>query len=221
MPALRLGSIAPNFSARTTQSPTVDIDFHDWIGDSWSILFSHPADFTPVCTTELGEVARIHPEFRKRNVKVIGLSTNDLHDHQAWISDINEVNSVTVDFPIIADPDRKVATLYDMLDSEEHDATNVVNGIPFTIRSVFVIDPKKRIRLILTYPASCGRNFLELLRAVDSLQLSDRKPVTTPANWLPGDNVIIHPSVSDAEAKVKFPGHTVLKPYLRMISLSE
>ncbi|KAJ2385588.1 peroxiredoxin 1, partial [Coemansia sp. RSA 2603] len=171
MAPLRLGSVAPNFSAETTSGP---IDFHEFIGDSWAVLFSHPADFTPVCTTELGEVAKLEPQFSKRNVKVIGLSTNDLADHSKWVDDINEVNNVSLAFPIIADKDREVATLYDMLDSVEHDASNVVNGIPFTVRSVFVIDPAKKIRLILTYPASCGRNFDEILRAIDSLQLSDR-----------------------------------------------
>ena len=146
----------------------------------------------PVCTTELGEVAKLIPEFEKRNVKVIGLSTNDLKDHSAWVEDINEVNNVNLKFPIIADENREVATLYDMLDQESHDATNVVNGIPFTVRTVFIIDPAKKIRLSLTYPASCGRNFDEILRAVDSLQLSDKYPITTPANWQPGEDVIVH-----------------------------
>ncbi|KAJ1917941.1 Proteasome subunit alpha type-2 [Tieghemiomyces parasiticus] len=215
---LRLGDVAPDFTAQTTEG---DIRFHDWVGDSWAVLFSHPADFTPVCTTELGAVARLSPEFAKRNVKVIGLSTDDLTDHAKWVNDINEVNRVNLQFPIIADVDRKVATLYDMLDSEQHDATNVVNGIPFTVRSVFVIDPKKRVRLILTYPASCGRNFDEILRAIDSLQLSDRQPITTPADWQRGDDVIIHPKVSDSEADKLFPGYTAHKPYLRTTQLKE
>ncbi|KAJ1929246.1 Proteasome subunit alpha type-2 [Tieghemiomyces parasiticus] len=215
---LRLGDVAPDFTAQTTEG---DIRFHDWVGDSWAVLFSHPADFTPVCTTELGAVARLSPEFAKRNVKVIGLSTDDLTDHTKWVNDINEVNRVNLQFPIIADVDRKVATLYDMLDSEQHDATNVVNGIPFTVRSVFIIDPKKRVRLILTYPASCGRNFDEILRTIDSLQLSDRQPITTPADWQRGDDVIIHPKVSDSEADKLFPGYTTHKPYLRTTQLKE
>jgi len=218
MGALRLGTTAPDFEAETTQG---HISFHEWSDDSWAILFSHPADFTPVCTTELGEVARLSPKFKELNVRVIGLSTNDLEDHKAWVDDINQVNEVTVDYPIIADKDRSIATLYDMLDSEEHDATNVVNGIPFTVRSVFIIDPKKRIRLVLTYPASCGRNFDEIFRAIKSLQLSDKLPVTTPANWQPGDEVIIHPSVKDEEAAARFPGYKTLKPYLRMTQLPE
>ncbi|KAJ1971259.1 peroxiredoxin 1 [Dimargaris xerosporica] len=215
---LRLGDTAPDFTAETTQGR---IQFHDWVGDSWAILFSHPADFTPVCTTELGAVARLAPKFQERNVKVIGLSTNELKDHTTWVDDINRVNDVRLGFPIIADVDRHVSQLYDMLDSEQHDATNVVNGIPFTVRSVFVIDPKKAVRLILTYPASCGRNFDEILRAVDSLQLSDRKPVVTPADWQPGNDVIIHTKVSNAEAKQLFPEHKSLTPYLRVTSLGE
>ncbi|KAJ1965823.1 peroxiredoxin 1 [Dipsacomyces acuminosporus] len=218
MASLRLGSVAPNFTAETTAG---DIDFHEFIGDSWAVLFSHPADFTPVCTTELGEVAKLAPEFAKRNVKVIGLSTNELNDHAKWVDDINEVNSVNLQFPIIADKDRKVATLYDMLDSVEHDPTNVVNGIPFTVRSVFVIDPAKKIRLILTYPASCGRNFDELLRAIDSLQLSDKQPIATPANWQPGDDVIVHVSVSTEKAKEIFPTVKEATPYLRFATLPE
>ncbi|KAI8865963.1 thioredoxin-like protein [Ramicandelaber brevisporus] len=212
MAPLRLGNVAPDFEAQTTAGP---VKFHEFIGDSWAILFSHPADFTPVCTTELGEVARLEDKFAARNVKVIGLSTNGLKDHATWVADIEEVNGVKVDFPIIADEERKVAVLYDMLDSFEHDPTNVVNGIPFTVRSVFIIDPAKKIRLILTYPASCGRNFDEIIRAVDSLQLSDKYPVTTPANWTPGSDVIIHPSVNNEKAAEKFPGFKTLKPYLR------
>ncbi|KAJ1652263.1 peroxiredoxin 1 [Dispira simplex] len=213
---LRLGDTAPDFAAPTTQG---DIHFHDWIGDSWAVLFSHPADFTPVCTTELGAVARLTPEFTKRGVKVIGLSVDDLNDHREWIHDINQVNKVSLQFPIIADSDRRVSALYDMLDSEKHDPTNVQNGIPFTVRSVFIIDPKKSIRLMLTYPASCGRNFDEILRVIDSLQLSDRQPVTTPADWQPGNDVIIHPKVTDQEAEKLFPGYKSLKPYLRMTHL--
>ncbi|KAJ1913133.1 peroxiredoxin 1 [Mycoemilia scoparia] len=216
MPSLRLGDTAPDFEANTTAGP---IKFHEWVGDSWAILFSHPADFTPVCTTELGEAAKLDQEFKKRNVKIIGLSTNDLKDHATWVEDINEVNNVQLGFPIIADVDRQVATKYDMLDQEIHDASNVVNGVPYTVRSVFIIDPKKKIRLTLTYPASCGRNFDEILRVTDSLQLSDKHPVTTPANWKVGDDVIVHPSVSTEDAKTKFPKVEVLKPYLRKATL--
>ncbi|KAJ2390206.1 peroxiredoxin 1 [Coemansia sp. RSA 2559] len=218
MAPLRLGSNAPDFDAETTAG---SVNFHTFIGDSWAVLFSHPADFTPVCTTELGEVQKLVPEFNKRNVKVIGLSTNDLTDHAKWVEDINEVNNVNVNFPIIADKDRKVATLYDMLDSVEHDPSNVVNGIPFTVRSVFVIDPSKKIRLILTYPASCGRNFDELLRAIDSLQLSDKQPIATPANWKPGEDVIVHVSVSTEKAKDIFPEVKETLPYLRFATLPE
>ncbi|KAG0286647.1 hypothetical protein BGZ96_009279 [Linnemannia gamsii] len=208
---LRLGSIAPNFDAQTTQGP---IKFHDFIGNSWAILFSHPADFTPVCTTELGVVARLQTKFDERNVKVIGLSANDLDSHDKWIQDINEVNNVEVKFPIIADADRKISTLYDMLDYQ--DLTNLdAKGIPFTVRSVFVIDPKKTIRLTLAYPASTGRNFDEILRVVDSLQLGDKNRITTPANWKNGDDVIVHPSVSNDEAAKIFPGFRTVKPYLR------
>ncbi|CAG8526287.1 5516_t:CDS:2 [Diversispora eburnea] len=199
---LRLGDEAPNFKAKTTKG---EIDFHDFI----------KADFTPVCTTELGEVARRHKDFTDRGVKVIGLSANGLEDHEKWVDDINEVNNVTVNFPIIADADRKVATLYDMLD--HLDATNVdTKGIPFTVRNVFIIDPKKTIRLMITYPASTGRNFDEVIRVIDSLQLGDKHRITTPANWKKGDEVIIHPGVSNEEANELFPNYKTLKPYLRM-----
>ncbi|KAJ1775910.1 peroxiredoxin 1 [Coemansia sp. RSA 1287] len=218
MAPLRLGSLAPDFEAETTTGP---ISFHDAIDNSWAVLFSHPADFTPVCTTELGKVAKLAPEFAKRNVRVFGLSTNDLSDHAKWVDDINEVNNVDLKFPIIADKDRKVATLYDMLDSVEHDPTNVVNGIPFTVRSVFVIDPVKKIRLILTYPASCGRNFDEILRSIDSLQLSDKQPIATPADWQPGDDVIVHVGVSTERAKEIFPEVKEALPYLRFAKLPE
>ncbi|KAK9687029.1 peroxiredoxin 1 [Basidiobolus ranarum] len=216
MSSLRLGSTAPDFQADTTNGP---INFHEWIGDSWAILFSHPADFTPVCTTELGEVAKLSEEFQKRNVKAIGLSTNELKDHDQWVSDINEVTNVDLRFPIIADVDRKVSILYDMLDSEEHDPTNVLDGIPFTIRSVYIIDPKKKIRLTITYPASCGRNFDEILRVVDSLQLTDRNKVVTPANWTPGQEVIVHNSVTNEQAEKEFPGYKEVRPYLRFTTL--
>jgi len=209
---LRLGSKAPNFKAKTTQG---EIDFHEYINNSWAILFSHPADFTPVCTTELGEVARRHEDFKQRNVKVLGISANGLSDHEKWVEDINEVNSVNLSFPIIADSERKVSTLYDMLDQQ--DLTNVdTKGIPFTIRSVFIIDTKKTIRLILSYPASTGRNFDEIIRVIDSLQLGDKHQITTPANWKKkGDDVIIHPAVNNEKAEELFPGYKTVKPYLR------
>ncbi|KAG0301497.1 hypothetical protein BGZ98_008291 [Dissophora globulifera] len=212
---LRLGSIAPNFDAETTKGP---INFHEFIGSSWVVLFSHPADFTPVCTTELGAVARLQSKFEDRNVKVIGLSANGLESHEGWIKDINEVNDVDLKFPIIADDDRKISALYDMLDYQ--DITNVdQKGIPFTVRSVFVIDPKKVIRLTLSYPASTGRNFDEILRVVDSLQLGDKNRITTPADWKKGDKVIVHPSVSNDEAEKLFPGFQTVKPYLRFATL--
>ncbi|RGB38734.1 thioredoxin-like protein [Rhizophagus diaphanus] len=210
--SLRLGSIAPNFKAQTTKG---DIDFHEYINGSWAILFSHPADFTPVCTTELGEVARRSKDFADRGVKVIGLSANELSDHEKWVDDINEVNNVNVNFPIIADHERKVSALYDMLDHQ--DITNVdTKGIPFTVRSVFIIDPKKIIRLMITYPASTGRNFDEVIRVIDSLQLGDKHRITTPANWKKGDEVIVHPGVSNEEAEKLFPGFRTVKPYLRL-----
>ncbi|KAF9172337.1 hypothetical protein BGX21_008444 [Mortierella sp. AD011] len=208
---LRLGSIAPDFKASTTKG---EFQFHDYIKDSWVILFSHPADFTPVCTTELGAVASLQKEFDRRGVKVIGLSANDLDSHAEWIKDINDINKVDVQFPIIADADRKVSTLYDMLDYQ--DITNLDSkGVPFTVRSVFIIDPKKTIRLTLTYPASTGRNFDEILRVVDSLQLGDKNRITTPANWKDGDKVIVHPSVTNEEAEKLFPGFETVRPYLR------
>ncbi|KAI0775414.1 cysteine peroxiredoxin [Irpex lacteus] len=219
MPSLRLGNIAPDFEAETTQGP---IKFHEWIGNSWAVLFSHPGDFTPVCTTELAEVARRAPDFAARNVKVIGISANGLKEHHQWVKDIEEwggkVSPVDVAFPIIADEDRKISTLYDMLD--EQDATNRdAKGLPFTIRTVFVIDPKKTIRLLIAYPASTGRNFDEIIRVIDSLQIGDKYRVTTPVNWNKGDDVIVHPSVSNEEAKTLFPQHTVHKPYLRTTPL--
>jgi len=221
MPALRLGNTAPNFEAQTTAGP---IKFHEWIGDSWAILFSHPGDFTPVCTTELGEVARRAEDFAKRNTKVIGISANGLQSHHKWVEDINEFGGKTVghtdvQFPIIADEDRKISTLYDMLD--EQDATNRdAKGLPFTIRTVFIIDPKKVIRLTVSYPASTGRNFDEVIRVLDSLQLGDRHKITTPVNWKKGDDVIVHPAVSNDEAKTLFPEVTFHKqPYLRTTPL--
>jgi alkyl hydroperoxide reductase subunit AhpC len=212
---LRLGSVAPNFDAVTTTGP---INFHDFIGDSWCILFSHPEDYTPVCTTELGAFAKLQPEFNKRNVKLIGLSANTIESHNGWIDDINEVSGSTLTFPIIGDKDRQVAYLYDMLDYQ--DTTNVDSkGIAFTIRSVFIIDPKKIIRLILSYPASTGRNTAEVLRVVDSLQTGDKHSITTPINWVPGDDVIVHPKVSNKEAETLFPNFRIVKPYLRFTPL--
>ncbi|EGF75968.1 hypothetical protein BATDEDRAFT_21125 [Batrachochytrium dendrobatidis JAM81] len=212
---LRLGDTAPNFDAKTTQG---QIEFHEFKKDSWAILFSHPEDFTPVCTTELGAVAKLSSEWAERNIKPIGLSCNTLDSHEAWIADINETQNTTVKFPIIADADRSIATLYGMLDQQ--DSTNVDKlGMPLTVRSVFIIDPKHVVRLILTYPASTGRNFNEVLRVVDSLQLTEKRKVCTPVNWLPGQDVIIPPSVSQADADKLFPGHKIHKPYLRTTAL--
>jgi len=212
---LRLGSTAPNFKADTTNGP---IDFHEFIGDNWVVLFSHPEDYTPVCTTELGEMARLEPEFTKRGVKLIGLSANTLQSHEGWINDIKEVSGSQVKFPIIGDKERKVAYLYDMIDHQ--DTTNVDSkGIAFTIRSVFIIDPKKTIRTILSYPASTGRNSAEILRIVDSLQTGDKHKVTTPINWTPGDEVIVHPSIKTEQAKEIFPNVRIVKPYLRFTTL--
>jgi glutaredoxin/glutathione-dependent peroxiredoxin len=215
--SLRLGSIAPNFQAETTKGP---IDFHEFIGNSWVVLFSHPEDFTPVCTTELGAFAKLEPEFTRRGVKMIGLSANTIDSHGQWIADINEISGSDLQFPIIGDKQRQVALLYDMLDHQ--DATNVDSkGIAFTIRSVFVIDPKKVIRTILSYPASTGRNTAEVLRIIDSLQTGDKHKVTTPINWVPGDDVIVHPSVKTEDAKSIFPEMKIIKPYLRTTPLSK
>jgi len=212
---LRLGSIAPNFTAETTKGP---IDFHEFIGDNWVVLFSHPEDFTPVCTTELGAFAKLEPEFTRRGVKLIGLSANTIDSHGQWIQDINEISGSDLQFPIIGDKQRQVALAYDMLDQQ--DATNVDSkGIAFTIRSVFVIDPKKVIRTILSYPASTGRNTAEVLRIVDSLQTGDKHKVTTPINWVPGDDVIVHPSVKTEQAREIFPDLKIIKPYLRTTPL--
>ncbi|PMD19416.1 mitochondrial peroxiredoxin PRX1 [Hyaloscypha hepaticicola] len=216
-PPLRLGSAAPNFKAETTLGL---IDFHEWIGDKWAILFSHPEDYTPVCTTELAALAKYEPEFTKRGVKLIGLSANTVETHGGWINDIDEIAGIAMTFPIIGDKDRKIAFLYDMLDHQ--DTTNVdARGIAFTIRSVFVIDPKKTIRLILSYPASTGRNTAELLRVIDSLQASDKHRITTPVNWNPGEDVIVHPSVKNEEAETLFPKLRIVKPYLRYTPLSK
>lgn len=216
-PTLRLGSKAPNFDADTSNGP---LNFHEYLGDSWGVLFSHPDDFTPVCTTELGAFAKLEPEFTKRNVKLIGLSANDTSSHKAWIKDIDEISGSKLSFPIVADPERKVALAYDMIDHQ--DATNVDDkGVALTIRSVFIIDPKKTIRLILAYPASTGRNTAEVLRVIDSLQTGDNNRITTPINWTPGDDVIVAPSVSDEEAKKIFPKFRTVKPYLRFTPLEK
>lgn len=215
-PSLRLGSTAPDFTAETTQGP---IKFHEWIGDSWVVLFSHPEDFTPVCTTELAAIAKLYPEFQKRNTKLIGLSANTVQSHHEWVKDVAEIAQCAVQYPIIGDKDRKVAYAYDMIDYQ--DTTNVDSkGIAFTIRSVFIIDPKKTIRLIMSYPATTGRNSAEILRVVESLQASDKNRITTPANWNKGDDVIVHPSVSTEEAKTLFPEIRIVKPYLRYTPLS-
>ncbi|MFT5733552.1 MAG: alkyl hydroperoxide reductase subunit AhpC [Planctomycetota bacterium] len=204
--AIRLEEIAPDFQAETTAGP---VSFHEWLGDSWGILFSHPKDYTPVCTTELGTVAKMKPEFDKRNVKAIGLSVDSLKDHEGWAKDIEETQGQALNFPLIADPDRKIALLYDMIHPEA-DAT-------FTVRSVFLIGPDKKVKLTITYPAGTGRNFDEVLRVVDSLQLTAQHKVATPANWKPGEDVIIVPTLSDEEAKAKFPaGFKMIKPYLRI-----
>jgi len=214
-PRLRLGSVAPNFQAKTTHG---DIDFHQWLGGSWAILFSHPADFTPVCTTELGAFAKLKDEFEKRQVKMIGLSANGLESHEKWIADINELSQTNLQFPIIADADRKVAFLYDMVDQQ--DLQNIdEKGIAFTIRSVFIIDPNKKIRLTMMYPASTGRNTSEVLRVIDSLQTGDKKGVTTPINWQVGDDVIVPPTVSTEDAKKKFGQVREVKPYLRFTQI--
>ena len=205
--AVRLGDVAPDFEAETTQGK---IKFHDWIGNGWAILFSHPKDFTPVCTTELGYMARIKPESDKRNVKILGLSVDPLDSHQKWSNDIKETQGTAPNYPLIADPDRKVATLYDMIHPNANDT--------LTVRSVFVIGPDKKVKLMLTYPASTGRNFDEILRAIDSLQLTAKHSVATPVNWKSGEDCIIVPSISDEDAKKKFPGGwKALKPYLRLV----
>ncbi|MGB8713935.1 MAG: peroxiredoxin [Onishia taeanensis] len=204
--ALQLGDIAPDFTQDSTDGP---INFHEWAGDSWVILFSHPKDFTPVCTTELGEVSRLKPEFDKRNTKAIGLSVDPLADHKAWVGDIQETQGQALNFPLLADADRKVSDLYGMIHPNANDT--------LTVRSVFIIDPNKKLRLTLTYPASTGRNFDEILRVLDSLQLTDGYKVATPVNWRDGDDCIIVPAVSNEEAKTLFPkGWDEQKPYLRV-----
>jgi alkyl hydroperoxide reductase subunit AhpC len=203
--SLRLGDIAPDFKAVTTEGT---ISFHEWLGDSWGLLFSHPADYTPVCTTELGATAKLKGEFDKRNVKVLAISVDGLESHQGWIKDINETQNTYVKFPIIADPDKKIAELYDMIHPNASEK--------FTVRSVFVIGPDKKIKLTLTYPASTGRNFDEIIRVIDSLQLTSKYSVATPANWKEGEDVIIAPAIKDEDIAAKFPkGYTKIKPYLR------
>jgi len=204
--AVRLGDTAPDFEAQTTEGT---INFHEWLGDSWGVLFSHPKDFTPVCTTELGYTAKLKPEFEKRNVKVVGLSVDPLDSHAGWAKDIEETQGTAVNFPIIADADRKVSDLYDMIHPNASDT--------FTVRSVYVVGPDKKVKLTITYPASTGRNFDEILRVIDSLQLTAKYSVATPVNWKDGDDCIIVPSVSDEDAKAKFPaGWKTVKPYLRV-----
>ena len=205
--AVRLGDDAPNFTADTTEG---ELNFYDWKGDSWAVLFSHPKDFTPVCTTELGTVARLKPEFEKRNTKVIGLSVDPLDSHGEWSKDIEETQGNAVNFPLIADPDRKVADLYDMIQPNASDT--------MTVRSVFIVGADNKVKLTLTYPASTGRNFAEILRVIDSLQLTDNHSVATPANWVQGGDCVIVPSLQDPEVlKQKFPkGWNVVRPYLRM-----
>jgi alkyl hydroperoxide reductase subunit AhpC len=203
--SLRIGDDAPNFTAQTTEG---EIDFHQWLGDSWGILYSHPADYTPVCTTELGRTAQLKNEFAKRNTKVVAVSVDDLDSHYGWIKDINETQNCDVDFPIIADSDRKVATLYDMIHPNASTSA--------TVRSVYFIGPDKKIKATITYPASTGRNFYEILRVIDSLQLTAGYSVATPADWQVGQEVIISPAVKQEEVAEKFPkGHRLVKPYLR------
>jgi thioredoxin-dependent peroxiredoxin len=203
--SLRLGDVAPDFTAETTEGT---INFHEWLGNGWGVLFSHPADFTPVCTTELGAMSKLTPEFTKRNVKVAALSADPLESHKKWVNDINETQNTTVNYPLIADPKFKVANLYGMVHPNVTDK--------FTVRSVFVIGPDKKVKLTITYPASTGRNFDEILRVIDSLQLTAQYSVATPANWKYGEDVIITTAVKDEDVPGKFPkGHTKIKPYLR------
>ena len=203
--SLRLGDLAPNFQAETSIGP---IDFHEYLGDGWGILFSHPADFTPVCTTELGKTAALQEEFAKRNVKVLALSVDSVESHKSWINDINETQQVTVGFPIIADKDKSIAHAYDMIHPNASET--------FTVRSLFIIGPDKKVKLFITYPASTGRNFVEVLRVIDSLQLTANYSVATPADWKEGEDVIVVPAIKTEDAIAKFPkGVKVVKPYLR------
>jgi alkyl hydroperoxide reductase subunit AhpC len=202
--AIQLGDEAPDFTADTTEGT---ISFHEWLGDGWGVLFSHPKDFTPVCTTELGSVAKLKPEFDKRNTKVLAISVDPVESHREWVKDINEVNGTELNYPLIGDPDRKVADLYGMIHPNALDT--------MTVRSVFVIGPDKKVKLTLTYPAATGRNFDEILRVIDSLQLTAKHQVATPADWKQGQDVIITAAVSDEDAAKRFPGYTTVKPYLR------
>jgi alkyl hydroperoxide reductase subunit AhpC len=205
--AIRLGDTAPDFTAESTEG---EVHFHDWMGDDWAVLFSHPKDFTPVCTTELGAVAKLKPEFDKRGIKVIGLSVDGVRDHESWSKDIEDTQGVKLNFPLLADPDRVVADKYDMIHPNANDT--------LTVRSVFVIDSNKKVRLTLTYPASTGRNFTEILRAIDSLKLTSNHQVATPVNWQHGEDVIIVPAVTNEDAKKKYPqGWREEKPYLRFV----
>lgn len=204
---IRLGDLAPDFKAETTDGP---VQFHKWLGDGWGVLFSHPKDYTPVCTTELGRVSALKPEFAKRNCKVIGLSVDPLADHKGWAKDIAETQGHALNFPLIADPEKQISNLYGMIHPNANDT--------FTVRSVFVIGPDKKVKLMITYPASTGRNFDEILRVIDSLQLTARQPVATPADWKPGQDVIIAPALTREQAKERFPdGWKELKPYLRLV----
>ena len=214
--SLRINDEAPNFTAQTTQGT---INFHEWIGNGWAILFSHPKDFTPVCTTELGYMAKLEPEFKKRNCKIIGLSVDPVEDHDKWASDIKETQGYAVNYPMIGDKDLSIAKLYNMLPAEEAGtSTGRTAATNATVRSVFIIGPDKKIKLMLTYPMTTGRNFDEILRVLDSMQLTAKHKVATPVNWKTGDEVIIVPSVSDDDAKKMFPaGWKTLKPYLRMV----
>jgi len=206
---LHIGDTAPDFEIETTQGK---IKFHDWIGDSWCFFFSHPADFTPVCTTEMGRTAQLAKEFEARDTKPLGLSTDTVEDHKKWILDVNDTQNTNLEFPIVADPDHKVAQLYDMIHPGESNTA--------TVRSVFIIDPKKKIRLTMTYPMNVGRNFDEILRVIDALQFADKYTVATPADWNKGDDVIIPPSVSNEEAKKKFPqGWNEIRSYLRLTKI--
>ena len=213
---LRLGATAPDFTAETTEGP---IKFHEWIGEKWAMLFSHPKDFTPVCTTELGYVAKLKPEFDKRNMKVIGLSVDSVEDHKKWSKDIEETQGAAVNYPMIGDPNLEIAKLYDMLPAETTGgAAGRTAADNFTVRNVYIVGPDKKIKLMLTYPMTTGRNFDEILRVIDSIQLTANHKVATPANWKSGDDVIIVPAVSNDEAKQKYPdGWKTLKPYLRLV----
>eukprot|EP01097_Dermamoeba_algensis_P005971 TRINITY_DN3759_c0_g1_i1.p1 TRINITY_DN3759_c0_g1~~TRINITY_DN3759_c0_g1_i1.p1 ORF type:complete len:213 (-),score=16.13 TRINITY_DN3759_c0_g1_i1:135-773(-) len=211
---VRIGDLAPDFQAPSSQGP---IHLHQWVENHWCLLCSHPADYTPVCTTELGDLAKRTERFAKKNCKVLGLSVDSVENHHDWIKDINETQNTCVSYPIVADEDRKISEAYGMLDP-----TNItVKGMAATVRAVYFIDPNKRIRAIIYYPASCGRNFDEIERVLDSLQLSDRTPVATPVNWKNGDEVIVHPSVSDEKAHELFGSFTKLKPYLRTTKLPQ